>query len=112
MRTSLAGLAAAFAVVALGQVADGDPASGLGTGLILTSLAWYVGRLVRSLANADRERAEYLEWKRSAEAARANPLAQSQSSLKSQVSGADEITVGVAVWRWAVLWRQALRARG
>ncbi|MDJ0499135.1 MAG: histidine kinase [Acidimicrobiia bacterium] len=71
MRLSLAGLVAAIAVVGLGQVADSDPSSDIVTGLVLTALAWYVGRLVRSRAAAARERAEYLEWKRAAEAQQA-----------------------------------------
>ena len=70
-RTSLAALAAAVAVVGLGQVSDSDPVSELVTGLVLTALAWYVGRLVRSRAAAARERAEYLEWKRTTDAERA-----------------------------------------
>ncbi len=71
LRHSLVALAAALAVVGLGQGVDGDPVSEVVTGLILTTLAWYVGRLVRSRAAAARERAEYLEWKRTAEAQQA-----------------------------------------
>lgn len=70
-RISLAALAAALAVVGLGQVTDSDSASEVVTGLVLTALAWYVGRLVESRAVAARERAEYLEWKRATEAQQA-----------------------------------------
>jgi signal transduction histidine kinase len=67
-RVNLAALAAALAVVVLGQVVDNDSVSDLATGLVLTTLAWYVGRLVRIRATSARERAEYLEWKRASEA--------------------------------------------
>ena len=70
-RISLAALAASVAVVGLGQVTDNDSVSEVITGLVLTTLAWYVGRLVRNRAVAARERAEYLEWKRTTEAQRA-----------------------------------------
>jgi signal transduction histidine kinase len=73
-RLSLAALAAALAVVGFGQVTDGDSASEIVTGLILTALSWYVGRRVRIrryYAAVARERAEHLEWKRATEAQRA-----------------------------------------
>ena len=73
-RLSLAALAAALAVVGFGQVTDGDSASEIVTGLILTALSWYVGRRVRIrsyYAEVARERAEHLEWKRKTEAQRA-----------------------------------------
>lgn len=70
-RISLAALAGSVAVVGLGQVADSDPVSDLVTGLILTVLSWYVGRLVRLRTAAARERAEHLEWRRATEAAKA-----------------------------------------
>ena len=71
---SLAALAAALAVVGFVQVTDGDPVSDVVTGLVVTTLPWYVGRRVRSRSDraaAARERAEYLEWKRATEAERA-----------------------------------------
>ncbi len=73
-RISLAALAAALAVVGFGQVTDGDSASEVVTGLILTVLSLYVGRRVRIrsyYAAVARERAEHLEWKRATEAQRA-----------------------------------------
>ena len=73
-RFSLAALAAALAVVGFGQLTDGDSASEVVTGLILTALSCYVGRRVRIrsyYAAVARERAEHLEWKRATEAQRA-----------------------------------------
>lgn len=70
-KPSLAALAAALAVVCLGQVADNDPLSDIVTAVILTTLSWYVGRRIQISAIAARERAEYLEWKRTTEAERA-----------------------------------------
>jgi signal transduction histidine kinase len=70
-RISLAALAAALAVVGLGQVADGDPVSDVVTALVVTTLPWYLGRRIRSRRAAARERAEYFEWKRTTEAQRA-----------------------------------------
>ena len=70
-RISLAALAAALAVVGLGQVVDGDPVSEVVIGLILTALSLYVGRRVRIRGDHARERAEHLEWKRATEAERA-----------------------------------------
>ncbi|MCP4306739.1 MAG: sensor histidine kinase [bacterium] len=69
-RLSLAALAAALAVAGLVQAIDGDPLSDVVTGLVLTALAWLVGRLLQNRANSARERAEYLEWKRATEAER------------------------------------------
>lgn len=66
----LAASAVAVAVVVVGQLADGDPLSDVITAIVLTALPWYVGRLIRNRAAAARERAEYLEWKRAADAQR------------------------------------------
>jgi signal transduction histidine kinase len=68
---SLAALTVAIVVVGFGQVADSDPVSDLFTGVILTVLAWYVGRLIRNRVIVARERAELLELRRASEAARA-----------------------------------------
>jgi len=69
-RISLTALAIALAVVGFGQVTDGDPVSEVVTGLVVTTLPWYVGRRVRIRLYFARERAEHLEWKRDAEAQR------------------------------------------
>jgi signal transduction histidine kinase len=69
-KISLAALAAALAVVVIGQVADRDPLSDVITALALTALPWYVGRLIQGRAAAARQRAEFLEWKRATEAKR------------------------------------------
>jgi len=67
-RLSLAAFAGSAAVVGLGQLADSDPVGDVATGVILTALSWYVGRLVRLRTTAARERAAHLEWRRAAEA--------------------------------------------
>lgn len=69
-RVSLAALAVAVVVVVIGQVADNDPVSDVITAIVLTTLPWYVGRLIRGRAAAARERSEQLEWKRATEAER------------------------------------------
>lgn len=68
LRINLAALAVALAVVGLVQTSDSDPISDIVTGLVLTTLSWLVGRLLQNRANSARERAEYLEWKRTTEA--------------------------------------------
>jgi signal transduction histidine kinase len=70
-RTNLVALANALAVVLFGQVVDDDPVPNLVAALVVTTLPWYVGRRVRIRAVAARERAEYLEWKRTTEVERA-----------------------------------------
>ena len=69
-RISLAALAVALVVVGFGQATDNDPVSDVATALVLTTLVWYVGRLVQNRAVAARERSEHLEWKRATAAQR------------------------------------------
>jgi signal transduction histidine kinase len=70
-RISLAVLAVALAVTGLALVADNDPVSDVVTGLMVTTLPWYVGLRIRLRRDAARERAELLEWKRASAARQA-----------------------------------------
>ena len=73
-RRSLVALAMALALVALGEVIDGEPLGTIACAVFFTFLPWYVGRRVRIRGQyllVLQERAEQLEREQEAEAARA-----------------------------------------
>jgi len=70
-KLSAAALGLALVVAIFGLVTDDDPLSDITTGVVVTTLPWYVGRRIRLRREAARERAELLEWKRTTEAQRA-----------------------------------------
>ena len=70
-RISLTALAIALAVTVLALVADRDPVSDILTGVMVTTLPWYIGLRIRLRREAARERAELLEWKQAAAARQA-----------------------------------------
>lgn len=72
-RTGVPALAIALAVMGFEQTLDEDPLAEVAGALVLTFLPWYVGRRVRIRADyaaAAKARAEFLAWKREADAQR------------------------------------------